>query len=89
MAIGARPCLADQSSVLYIEELAHHIGETAGKIDILFINAGITGDNTLIEEATEINFDNVMNVNLKGAYFTLSRLTPSYKLRGFNSCAIF
>lgn len=74
--IGAFPYLADQSKVQDVENLANEVQSQFGHVDILFINAGITGDNTLIEEATEINFDNVMNVNLKGAYFTLSRLTP-------------
>ena len=75
--IVAFPYLADQSKVQDVENLANEVQSQFGHVDILFINAGITGDNTLIEEATEINFDNVMNVNLKGAYFTLSRLNPS------------
>lgn len=44
-------------------------------MDILFINAGIAGLGN-IEQATEEQFDSIMNVNLKGAYFTLSRFIP-------------
>lgn len=47
-----------------------------GKIDILFINAGITGRAALIENADEENFDAVIDINFKGAYFTLSRFIP-------------
>jgi len=46
-----------------------------GKIDILLINAGITKFAT-IELITENVFDEIMNVNFKGAYFTLSKFIP-------------
>jgi NAD(P)-dependent dehydrogenase (short-subunit alcohol dehydrogenase family) len=77
--IGAFPYLADQSKVQDIENLTNEVQSHFGQVDILFINAGITGDNTLIEEATEQNFDDVMNINLKGTYFTLSRFIPLLK----------
>ncbi|MBS0028050.1 SDR family oxidoreductase [Chitinophaga sp. 22321] len=77
-ALGAFPFTADQSSVAAIEQLAADIKEQFGKIDILFINAGIVG-STSIEMATEALFDNVMAVNFKGAYFTLSRFIPLLK----------
>lgn len=67
--------VADQGKVSDIEKLAATVKEKWGNIDILFINAGILG-GAGIEHATEETFDNVINVNYKGAYFTLSRFIP-------------
>ncbi|WP_212004561.1 SDR family oxidoreductase [Chitinophaga sp. HK235] len=74
--IGAVPIVADQSSIKDTEALVAHVKQDYGKVDILFINAGIVGDSTLIENAEEVNFDNVMDINFKGAYFTLSKFIP-------------
>lgn len=74
--IGARPFVADQASLQDTQALYEAIREQYGKIDILFINAGITGGSASIEQATEDNFDNVMNINFKGAYFMLSKFIP-------------
>lgn len=76
LEIGATPIVADQADVKSITELSEKIKKGFGKVDILFINAGITGDPSLIQEASEDNFDAVMDINFKGAYFTLSKLTP-------------
>lgn len=67
--------LADQSKVPDIENLASQIAKQYGKLDILLINAGIT-KIAPIEQTTEDMFDEVMNVNFKGAYFTLSKFIP-------------
>jgi NAD(P)-dependent dehydrogenase (short-subunit alcohol dehydrogenase family) len=56
--------------------LSKKIEEQFGKVDILFINAGITGEPSLIENVSEENFDAVMNINFRGAYFTLSKFIP-------------
>lgn len=74
--IGVHHYVADQSSVKDITELARSIEKEFGKIDVLFINAGITGAPSFIEDASEENFDAVMDINFKGAYFTLSKFTP-------------
>lgn len=74
--IGAIPFIADQASLEDTDLLYTTIEKQFGKIDILFINAGITGTLGLIENATSENFDNVMNINFRGAYFTLSKLIP-------------
>ncbi|MDM1293385.1 glucose 1-dehydrogenase [Sphingobacterium sp. N143] len=74
--IGGQAMVADQSKVADIEHLAEEIKRQYGKLDVLFINAGITGEASLISDAQEDNFDHVMDINLKGAYFTLSKLIP-------------
>jgi NAD(P)-dependent dehydrogenase (short-subunit alcohol dehydrogenase family) len=70
--------VADQSSVSDIDRLALKVKEDFGQVDILFINAGIAGLGT-IEQATEALYDDIMNINLKGAYFTLSKFIPILK----------
>lgn len=73
--LGATGFIADQGQVTDIEALAKQVGEAYGKIDILFINAGVL-EMTMIEDATEQAFDHVIGVNFKGAYFTLSKFIP-------------
>lgn len=67
--------VADQSSLPAIENLVSEVAGTFGKIDILLVNAGITRLSA-IEQMEENVFDEVMNVNFKGAYFTLSKFIP-------------
>lgn len=74
--IGAIPFVADQASLQDLDLLCKEVEIQFGKVDILFINAGITGVPSLIEDADEQNFDSVMNINFKGAYFTLSKFIP-------------
>ncbi|MBL4677108.1 MAG: SDR family oxidoreductase [Mucilaginibacter sp.] len=73
--LGVTGLVADQGNVQAIEELAATVGEQYGKVDILFIKAGIVGGAS-IETATEDVFDQVININYKGAYFTLSKFIP-------------
>ena len=67
--------VADQSSLAAIEQLANDVAKQYGKVDILLINAGISKFGT-IEQMEETVFDEIMNVNFKGAYFTLSKFIP-------------
>lgn len=76
MEIGAIGITADQANLSDTARLYQEVKKSFGKLDILFINAGITGTQGLIEEMSEENFDAVMNINFKGAYFTLSKLIP-------------
>jgi NAD(P)-dependent dehydrogenase (short-subunit alcohol dehydrogenase family) len=74
--LGAVPFVADQASLKDTEALYKVVSDQFGKVDILFINAGIVGNMGPIENKTEEDFDNVMNINFKGAYFTLSKFIP-------------
>ncbi|WP_276381156.1 SDR family NAD(P)-dependent oxidoreductase [Flavobacterium sp. H4147] len=76
--LGVTLVTADQSSVLDIENLVSKVKEDFGAVDILFINAGIAGLGT-IEQTSEELYDSIMNVNLRGAYFTLSKFIPVLK----------
>lgn len=74
-ALQVTGLLADQSSLSDIDRLVAEVAGQFGKIDILLINAGIT-KFAPIELMTESMFDELMNVNFKGAYFTLSKFIP-------------
>lgn len=74
--LGAIPFTADQSNLTDINLLKEEVEKKFGKLDILFINAGITGSLTSIENMSTENFDEVMNINFRGAYFTLSKFIP-------------
>lgn len=76
VVLGAIPIKADQANLKDTDLLYQEIKSTFGKLDILFINAGITGNLSLIENTSPENFDQVMNINFRGAYFTLSKLIP-------------
>lgn len=67
--------MADQSNLSDIDRLVAEVSEQFGKVDVLLINAGITKFAS-IELITETMFDEIMNVNFKGAYFTLSKFIP-------------
>lgn len=73
--LGVTGLVADQGDVSAIEQLAEAVKGRFATIDILFINAGVLGGAS-IATATEAVFDQVVNVNYKGAYFTLSKFIP-------------
>ena len=73
--LGVTGIVADQSLITDTENLVSQVRTQFGKIDILFINAGIVG-HAPIEQATEALFDSVIDINFKGAYFTLSKFIP-------------
>lgn len=73
--IDATGLVADQSKLNEIDGLITAVAQQFNKIDILVINAGIS-QFALIERMQEDMFDDVMNINFKGAYFTLSKFIP-------------
>ncbi|MBE8726971.1 SDR family oxidoreductase [Flavobacterium hungaricum] len=66
---------ADQSDLKSIDNLVAEVGSKFGKVDTVFLNAGIASFAPL-ELASEEHYDSIMNVNVKGVYFTLQKLLP-------------
>lgn len=66
---------ADVSRVADIDRAMSAIREAAGHIDILFANAGIA-KFAPISESTEALYDEMVNANLKGVFFTVQRALP-------------
>ena len=68
---------ADFSKVAEIASAMDRIKEKFGRIDALFVNAGI-GKFVPFEEVTEAFFDETMATNLKGAFFTVQKAVPLF-----------
>jgi NAD(P)-dependent dehydrogenase (short-subunit alcohol dehydrogenase family) len=73
--LGVKAIVADQASLPALQALAKQVAQGFGKVDILFINAGIVGYAS-IAEASEAQFDELMTINFKGAFFTLQQFMP-------------
>jgi len=73
--LGATGLLADQGSVRDITALAESVKELHGRVDTLFINAGVAFMGP-IEHATEEQFDAMTDINFKGSFFTLQKFIP-------------
>ncbi|WP_341840437.1 glucose 1-dehydrogenase [Chitinophaga caseinilytica] len=72
---GTLGVTADQSSLADADKLVAEVKERYGKIDVLFVNAGI-GAFAPVADVTEADFDAIMNTNFKGAYFTVQKFLP-------------
>jgi len=66
---------ADMSRVPEIAAAMARIKDRFGRIDALFVNAGI-GRFVPFEEVTEEFYDETMATNLKGAFFTIQKAVP-------------
>ncbi len=62
----------DVGNLEEIDQLYEAIAQKFGKIDVLFANAGM-GRFTSLEETTEVIYDEVFSINLKGLYFTVQK----------------
>lgn len=67
--------VSDTANLKGIAQLEKAVAESGNKIDVLFLNAG-TAVFAPIEEATEEDFDDQFNTNVKGMFFTLQKLLP-------------
>lgn len=65
--------VADQSDLKSIDNLVEEVKAKFGKIDIVFLNAGVASFAP-VELAPEDHYDTIMNVNTKGVYFTVQKL---------------
>jgi NAD(P)-dependent dehydrogenase (short-subunit alcohol dehydrogenase family) len=66
---------ADVADTAELDSLFDQVKARFGGIDVLFVNAGIAKFAPL-SEATAAHFDEVVGVNLKGAYFTIQKALP-------------
>ncbi|EED31185.1 oxidoreductase, short chain dehydrogenase/reductase family [gamma proteobacterium NOR5-3] len=73
--LGVSAFVADQSDLAATDRLASYARTELGPIDILFINAGVFSAAP-IEQLSETQFDAIMDINFKGAFFTLQKLLP-------------
>ncbi len=57
------------------EALVEQVKATFGKVDVLFVNAGVFFGEP-VGGITEKTFDKVMDINFKGAIFTIEKFIP-------------
>lgn len=66
----------DVSDGASVQTLIDNVLSKYGKIDVLINNAGVTTFRPLLEMSSE-DWDHVMNVDLKGVFFTSKAVLPS------------
>ncbi|MFW0738067.1 SDR family oxidoreductase [Flavobacterium sp. T12S277] len=67
--------VSDQSDLESIDRLVAEVKAKFGKVDVLFLNAGIAAFAP-VDAASEEHYDSIMNVNVKGVYFTVQKILP-------------
>lgn len=73
--LNAIGIVSDQGNLGDISDLARQVSADHGPVNILFINAGRPTFSPIEHFSVEA-FDAVMNVNFRGAFFTLSKFIP-------------
>ncbi|KAI4955234.1 hypothetical protein J4E91_001092 [Alternaria rosae] len=67
---------ADSSKVSEIDRLVQEVSKHTDHVDILFANAGATWGSKFEEADEKKGWDKVMDLNVKGVFFTIQKLTP-------------
>ena len=81
IGVKAAGFAADVSKVPEITQLMKQVKERSGRIDVLFANAGLARFGP-INMMTEKVWDEVMDANLKGLYFTVQQALPLMSVGG-------
>lgn len=66
---------SDTTNLADIDALGTLIEKKLGRIDFVFINAGVANLEPF-DQVTADSFDRIFNVNTRGAFFTAQRLAP-------------
>jgi len=73
--LGVKGVVADVSDLSAIDRAVAQVAHEFGKIDVLFVNAGIFIPMP-VGQSSEDGFDNLMDINFKGAVFTIEKFLP-------------
>jgi NAD(P)-dependent dehydrogenase (short-subunit alcohol dehydrogenase family) len=74
--------VADISQPEAMQQAVQKIGDTWGRLDVVFANAGINGKWAPIEDLTPDDWDQTLDVNLKGTFLTVKYAVPLLKKQG-------
>jgi len=66
---------ADVAKLADLDKLYAEVAQKLGKIDVLFVNAGVAKFAPLAETSESL-FDENFDINIKGAYFTIQKALP-------------
>jgi NAD(P)-dependent dehydrogenase (short-subunit alcohol dehydrogenase family) len=80
--------LADVTDSKQVQAFTAHTVDTFGKIDVVFCNAGVGGHQINFWEYPDDSFDQVMDVNVKGVFYTMKYATPHLIKNGKGSIII-
>lgn len=72
--LGVKGIVADVADLSQLDNLVETVKNEYGNVDILFVNAGVFTPAP-IGQNTEESFDYQMNINFKGAFFTLEKFS--------------
>jgi NAD(P)-dependent dehydrogenase (short-subunit alcohol dehydrogenase family) len=72
---GVLAVQADVSRLADVDKLYEEVSQKLGKIDVLFVNAGVAKFGPLAE-TSESTYDEQFDINIKGAYFTIQKALP-------------
>ena len=75
LGTGATGIVSDAGKMTDVKALPKKIADITKSVDILFANAGV-GLFAPFDQTTEEVFDNNLNINFKGVYFTIQGLLP-------------
>ena len=75
LGANATAVTGDVSQFKDLDKIYQHIKEKHGKFDILFANAGVAKLRHL-SEVDESHFDLLMDINVKGLFFTVQKALP-------------
>lgn len=74
--------IADVSQPQGVEEAINDLVNTWGRLDIVFANAGINGVWASLEDLSPDDWDQTLDINLKGTFLTVKSALPHLKQRG-------
>jgi NAD(P)-dependent dehydrogenase (short-subunit alcohol dehydrogenase family) len=72
---GALAVQADVASLTDLDKLYAEVSQKLGRIDVLFVNAGVAKFAPLAETSESL-YDENFDTNIKGAYFTIQKALP-------------
>ena len=74
-ALGVKGIVADVSNLGHIDNLVSTVTSDFGKVDILFVNAGVFKPAPVGQIPQEV-YDYTFDINVKGAIFTIEKFIP-------------
>ncbi len=72
---GVLAVQADVAKLADVDKLYAEVSKKLGKIDVLFVNAGVAKFAPLAD-TSETLYDEQFDINIKGAYFTIQKALP-------------